>query len=128
MKIFNLILAGLFLIFAALQLNDDPGDILFWVAMYLLIAGISAFAAFQKYNMWVIMAGIAVTVYEMFCGFPAIAMWIDKGMPSIVGEMKASSPHIEKVREMLGLFICFVVLIFQYMQYTAWRKKWKDAD
>jgi hypothetical protein len=57
MKVFNLILAVIFLAFALLQLNDTPGDVLFWFLLYALVSGISAFGAFGKYNMWIIVLG-----------------------------------------------------------------------
>lgn len=126
MKIFNLILAILFFLFALLQLNDSPGDILFWVLIYLLVSGISAFAAFNRYNMWVIVLGIGVVVYQLFRMFPAFASWINSGAPSIYGSMKPSSPHIELVREFFGLFVCLVVLIYHYVRYTKWKKLMKD--
>ena len=126
MKIFNLILATLFFLFAVLQLNDSPGDILFWVLIYLLVSGISAFAAFNRYNMWVIVLGIGVVVYQLFRMFPAFASWLNSGMPSIYGSMKPSSPHIELVREFFGLFVCLVVLIYHYVRYTKIKKLMKD--
>ncbi len=126
MKIFNLILAALFLSFAALQFNDSPGDILFWVLIYSGIAVISAFAAFKKYNMWVIVLGLAVVVYELFRKFPTFAQWVDDGMPSITGAMEASSPHIEFAREYLGLVICLIALIYHYVMYARQRAKTKD--
>lgn len=126
MKIFNLILAFLFLSFAALQLNDTPDDVLFWVLLYFGIAVISAFAAFKKYNMWVIVLGLAVVVYELFRKFPTFAQWIDDGMPSITGAMEASSPHIEFAREYLGLFICLIILIYHYVMYARQRARVKE--
>ena len=36
--------------------------------------------------------------------------WARLGFPTIVGEMHASSPHIEVVREFLGLFIAVIAL------------------
>jgi hypothetical protein len=126
MKIFNLVLAFLFLVFAALQFNDAPDDILFWVAIYTLIATISAFGAFHKYNMWVIVIGLVAVVYELFRKFPSFAQWIGEGMPSIVDEMKATSPYIELVREFLGLVICLVALIFHYVRYMRIRKLSKE--
>ena len=122
MKIFNLILAVLFLGFALLQLNDSPGDILFWVLMYLLVSVISGFAAFNRYNMWVIVAGILVVVYQVFKMFPAFVLWVNSGMPSVYGEMKASTPHIELVREFMGLIICLIVLVYHFIRYRRIRK------
>ncbi len=121
MKIFNLTLAVVFFIFALLQLNDTPGDILFWVLIYSYVGIISAFAAFNKYNMWTIMLGMAVVVFELFRKFPTFAQWISDGMPGIVGEMQVSSPYIELTREYLGLCTCLVVLIYHYVRYTRLR-------
>lgn len=122
MKFFNLILAFLFILFAFLQFNDDPSDIWFWVLAYAGIAIISAFAAFNRYNMWVILIGIAVVVYQIFRLFPAFSSWISAGTPSITGEMKAISPHVELVREFLGLTLCLIVLVYHYIRYTRLRK------
>jgi Transmembrane family 220, helix len=123
MKIFNIILAILFLLFAAVQFNDSPGDILFWVLVYAGVGIISGFAAFNKYNMWAILLGLAVVVFELFRKFPTFALWVSDGMPSIVGEMKASSPYVELAREYLGLCLCLAVLIFQYVRFAKLRKQ-----
>lgn len=112
MKILNLFLTALFLISAVLQFNDpDPW---FWLAIYLAVAVICGFAAFGKYNRWAILLVMAVCIYELSTLLPAFRLWIDEGMPSITGTMKASSPHVELVREFLGVAICLIVLIFQY--------------
>lgn len=122
MKIFNLFLAFLFLVFAGLQFNDDPADVWFWVFIYAGVGVISAFAAFDRYNMWVIVLGIGIVLYKMFIWFPAIAQWFDMGTPSIVGEMEASTPYVETTREFLGLLICLIVLIYHYVRYSKLKK------
>jgi hypothetical protein len=109
-----------------LQFNDEPDDIWFWVLIYFGVAAISALGAFGKYNMWVIVLGIAVVVYQMFRMFPAFSSWISSGTPSIIGEMKASSPYVELVREFLGLLVCLAALIFHYIRYTRLRKLVKE--
>jgi Transmembrane family 220, helix len=123
MKIFNLILAVIFLLFAAVQLNDTPGDILFWFLIYSLVGVISAFAAFQLYNMWSILLGLAVAVFELFRKFPTFAQWIGEGMPSIISEMKATTPYVELAREYLGLCLCLIVLIYHYVRFSKLRKQ-----
>lgn len=123
MKYFNLILAALFLLFAAVQFNDAPDDIVFWVMVYAGIGIISAFGAFDKYNMISLALGFAVVVFELFRKFPTFAQWIGDGMPSIVGEMKAATPHIELAREYLGLCLCFIVLVFHYIRFHKQRSK-----
>jgi hypothetical protein len=125
MKIFNLTLAVLFLLFAALQFNDEPDDIIFWVLVYSGVGIISAFAAFKRYNMWVIMLGLAVVVFELFRKFPTFAQWIGQGMPSIIGEMKATSPYIELAREYLGLLVCLLVLVYHYIRCSSLRRQEK---
>ncbi len=127
MKTINIILAVLFLLFASLQFNDDPNDIWFWVLVYAGVGVISGFAAFNRYNMWVLVLGIGVILFQTFRMFPAISSWISSGTPSIVGEMHASSPHIELVREFLGLMVCLVVLVFHYMRYAKLRKMMKEV-
>lgn len=126
MKIFNLVLAALFMVFAGLQFNDDPTDIWFWVIVYAGVGIISAFAAFNRYNMWVLVLGIGVVVYQMFRMFPAFSSWISSGTPSILGEMKAISPHVELVREFLGLTVCLIVLIYHYVRYSSLRRMMKE--
>lgn len=112
MKILNLCLSALFVVSAILQLNDpDPW---FWTVMYLAVAAICGFAAFGKYNRWVILLVMAVCIYELSTLLPDFRLWIREGMPSITGSMKASSPHVELVREFLGVAICLIVLVFQY--------------
>lgn len=123
MKAFNLILAVSFLLFAAVQFNDAPDDILFWVFVYGGIGIISGFAAFGRYNMWVILLGLAAVVFELFRKFPAFAQWIGEGMPSILGEMQASSPHIELTREYIGLLLSLTVLIYHYVRFAKQRRK-----
>ena len=123
MKIFNLILAVIFFLFAAVQLNDAPGDVFFWILIYSFVAAVSGFAAYKKYNMWVILLGLAVVLYELFRKFPTIAQWVSDGMPSIFAEMKASSPYVELAREYLGLLLCLIVLVFHYIRFSKIRKQ-----
>lgn len=123
MKAFNLTLAVIFILFALLQFNDDPHDVWFWVLVYAGVGLISAFAAFGRYNMWVIVMGIGVVVYQMFRMFPAFSQWISLGTPSIIGEMKASSPHVELVREFLGLMVCLIALIYHYIRYSKLKQR-----
>ncbi len=114
MKIFNLFLTALFLFSAALQYNDP--DPLLWIALYLSVAVICGFAAFKQYNRWAILLVMAACIYELSTLYPAFSQWIDDGMPSITESMKASSPHVELVREFLGVAISLAALIFQYVR------------
>ena len=120
MKILNIVLAVLFVIFAVVQLNDpDPWA---WVSLYLLVAGVAGFAAFGKYNRYVIWAGLAVSIIWLGILIPEFVRWVQMGMPSITESMKAEEPHIEYTREFLGLFLCIGLLVFEYFQYLKANK------
>ena len=116
MKILNLALAAIFVLFAAVQYNDP--DPIHWMALYLFVAGVCGFAAFGKYNKYVLWAGMAVCAVWLALTAHDFIDWIKMGEPSIVSEMKATEPHIELTREFLGVAICLVVLIWQ-----AWRSQ-----
>jgi len=128
MKIFNLLLAFIFFSFAAVQLNDTPGDILFWFLIYCLVGFISAFGAFRKYNMWIIIIGLGSALYRLFRDLPEFLYWINSGAPSIVEEMKATSPYIETAREFFGLVLCIMALVYHYIRYTQIRNTRMAAD
>ncbi len=114
MKIFNVFLTIVFILFAALQINDpDPG---LWIVFYGAIAVISGFAAAGKYNQTIVLAVIFLCAIWMATLLPALFEWIGLGMPSITGSMKAESPHVELVREFLGLLIALAALLFHYFQ------------
>lgn len=114
MKILNIIIAAIFLLFAIVQYNDpDPWG---WMALYTMVAGISAFAAFKKYNRWIILTGIVICLIWLGFLIPEFIHWIQMGMPNIAETMKAEEPHIEYTREFLGLFLCLIVLGFHYFK------------
>jgi hypothetical protein len=114
MKILNFIRAALFIVSAGLQINDP--DPLLWIGLYLAVGLICLLAAFGKYNRWVILAVMAVCVYELSTLYPDFRQWLGEGMPSITESMKATSPHVELIREFRGVALCFAALIFQYFR------------
>ena len=108
MKYFNLFLALLFALFAAVQLNDpDPWG---WVALYGFVAVVSAFAAFGRYHPYLLYLGLGIVLIWMATLFPDFINWVKMGMPTITGSMKAESPHVELTREFLGLLLCALAL------------------
>lgn len=116
MKVTNIVISLLFFLFAYFQYNDpDPWG---WIALYSFIAVISAFAAFGKYNRYILWGGIGVIIITTAFLLPDFINWLKMGMPSITSSMKAEEPHIEYTREFLGLVLCLGVLIWQ-----LWRIK-----
>ncbi len=121
MKTANLLLAGLFIFFAALQYNDP--DPLVWIAIYGLVALVCLRAAFERHSILLILAALAICAVELVATFPGFMEWINLGMPNIAETMQAEKPYIEAAREMLGLALCFAVLGYQYFQAKSRRLK-----
>lgn len=114
MKALNLLLALLFITFAAVQYNDpDPWG---WAALYLYLAAACGMAAFGKSNRWMLLLGLAVSGIWMLTLLPSFIHWISMGMPNIIETMKAKQPHIELTREFLGLLLCTLVFGWQLLR------------
>lgn len=112
MRIFNLIWSILFILFAALQLNDpDPWV---WIPLYLLAAGLCAyrFAGKAKPRLeWT--AIIFYSIYALFLLFTGngVLDWLEEHeAENLVQSMKATKPWIENTREFGGLLIMMIVL------------------
>jgi Transmembrane family 220, helix len=114
MKIFNIVLTVLFVVFAAVQYNDP--DPYLWGPLYLFPAVICGFAATGQYNKWAILVGLLPITLYMISYIPDFIDWIKMGMPSIVETMKAEKSYVELTREFGGLVICVVVLVWQYFK------------
>ena len=111
MKIFNLILAVMFLLFAFLQVNDP--DPVLWIAIYGSMAAVCIMAAFRYYIkplLWFLLAGFLV---YMFILYPGVKEWLAQPDQSVLFDegMKMQFPYVEESREFLGLLICVIVLV-----------------
>ena len=112
MKIINGILGILFFIFAALQLNDlDPWV---WIAIYGLVALLCALTAIGYYVPKILLGSILFTFFGIGWYLPDFINWLQTGMDSITKSMEAESPHVELVREFLGLVLVLATLIWLY--------------
>lgn len=112
MRIFNFILAVMFLLFAFLQINDP--DPVVWILIYGSMAVVSVMAAFEFYPLRVILALlVAFAGYSIFY-FRGVLEWLgqDDRTRLFSEEMKEQYPYIEESREFLGLLICMAVLGF----------------
>lgn len=114
MKIVNIGLSLLFVLFAVVQYNDpDPW---LWIAYYIMVAVFCGLTAFQKFYKIPLLIALLGTAFWIGMLVPDFVAWLRDGMPSIVGTMKAESKYIELVREFLGLFMGLAVLSFQFYQ------------
>ncbi|MBT8220858.1 MAG: transmembrane 220 family protein [Bacteroidia bacterium] len=108
----RIIIGILFIAFAVVQFNDpDPW---LWIAAYGIVGFMYLVSAKKPISRAVILLlilafGIVAVLY-----IPNVINWVNEDMPSIVGEMKATSPHIEWMREFLGLTICLLGLGWLY--------------
>ena len=107
-KLVFLLLALVFALFAYVNLNDpDPFK---WVAAYASTATLFAFAAFGRSDRRIV-GFLTLSYFVWTCTLlPGMVDWINLGMPSITDEMQATAPHIEVVREFLGLLIAVLAL------------------
>ncbi len=108
MKYGHLLLALVFCLFAYWQLNDP--DWPQWVAMYGYIALIAGWSAWTRPPQWLPWLGLAVATIWLLTLIPDFIGWLQMGAPTITGQMKAESPHVELTREFLGLAICLAAL------------------
>jgi hypothetical protein len=111
MKLVNLLLALMFMVFAFLQINDP--DPVHWILIYGAMAVVCILAAFKVYSkiaLWVLL--LAFTGYS-FVFFDGLMEWLAQPDRSVLFDdvMKMEYPYIEESREFLGLMICVIVLV-----------------
>jgi hypothetical protein len=115
MKVLNLILAVMFMLFAFVQVNDP--DPILWIILYGILAVICILAAFRIYSKIfnaILMVGLAAYSASLFDG---LKEWMEQADKSVLFDDVAKMDHlyIEESREFLGLMICIAVLIFQFI-------------
>ena len=108
-KYINVLFALVFALFAYWNLNDP--DALIWVLAYGSTAVLFIMAAFGRADRRI--SGVLAVALGMWMltMAPGMVDWFNTGMPSITVEMKATAPHIEVVREFLGLLITVLALL-----------------
>ena len=112
MRIVHIILAFMFLAFAALQINDP--DPFLWILIYGAMVVICVMAFFEVYNKRVMI--ILALCYIVYCVIllPGVTEWLAQENKSVLFDdvLKMEFPYIEESREFLGLLICLLVLAF----------------
>lgn len=112
MRVFNFLLALMFLVFAFLQVNDpDPA---IWILMYGAMSVVCVIAIFESYNRKLLVA--LMMLFSVYCYFlwPGVSEWLQQEDRSVLFDdvMKMDHSYIEKSREFLGLVISIVVVLF----------------
>lgn len=109
-KLVYILLALIFGVFAYLNLNDP--DPIQWVLAYGCTAVLFAFAAAGRGDRRISGALAVALAIWMLTMSGGMIDWFQAGMPTIVDEMKATNPHIEVVREFLGLLIAVLAVVW----------------
>lgn len=120
MNSLHLIIAIIFTLFTVFQINDP--DPIFWIILYGVIA-ISAIFYFFKITFPILpLLAALVSIGGLISLAPDFLGWIREGSPSLIGSMKAESPHIELVREFFGSALTTIAGLGYWM---AMRKRKK---
>ena len=116
MKIVNLLLVVLFLIFAFVQINDP--DPLQWILIYGSMAAVCVMAAYRYYPKIILLVLLVTFVgYSLFF-IDGVREWLSQEDRSSLFDDVAKMEHlyIEEAREFLGLWICILVLIIHLIR------------
>jgi hypothetical protein len=116
MKIVNLILAVMFLLFAFVQVNDP--DPVLWILIYGSMAVVCILAAFRVYSrIALVILLVAFLAYAIIL-LPGFNEWLKQDDKSALFDDIAKMDHIyiEETREFLGLLICCAVVILQLIR------------
>lgn len=123
MKILNLILAVLFVVFAFVQINDP--DPVIWILIYGAMAVLCILAAFGYYYFFVQTGLLIIFIGYSFVFFSGVLEWLRSEDKSMLFDdiAKMQYPYIEESREFLGLLICMLVLIMHLVLARQQRRK-----
>ncbi len=97
-----------FIGFALLNLNDP--DPVIWVLAYGLTALMFIGALRGRADRRIVGIYALTLAVWMLTMLPGMIEWARLGFPTITGSMQAHEPHIEVVREFLGLLIAVLAL------------------
>ncbi len=112
MKIINIILTILFVLFAFFQFNDP--DSFSWIILYGYVALISGMAIFGRYNLALILPGIAIFAVYFVYLLPSVFEFLGSG-EDLMNRMDEGKMFIEQTREAGGLLIALLVLVFHLL-------------
>lgn len=124
MKILNLLLAAMFIVFAFLQVNDpDPA---LWILIYGLLACSCVLAAFKFIipRLWTVVA--AILFAYSFIYIDGVSQWLQSDEKHLLFDEIAKMQYVwvEEAREYLGLLFCIGILIMHLLQARALRRRY----
>jgi len=128
MKILHAVMALLFVVTAALQLNDP--DPLYWVVAYLATAAVGVAALFGRPLLALSRVAIGLTVAGLLISVPGTTEYFASGdYASATLSMSDDKPYIEAIREFGGLLVALIyLLVFEIVQRRATPAAHSDPD
>ncbi len=116
LSILNVIFFMSFVAFAYVNANDK--DAWLWVSIYMIAAICCGLAIFKKYYPIIYLVVISfylIYAIVLFFSKDGVRDWIVKyNRESIVENMQATKPYIEKTREFFGLLVISAALAINY--------------
>jgi hypothetical protein len=115
MKIIAIISGIIFLVFTAVQFNDP--DPFYWIFIYLLTAGFSFAAFFNRFYPKLMLLAIGMYLNAAFGLWSGVVEWFHAPDRSLLFDDVAKMQHIyiEEAREFLGLMMALAALIYFYV-------------
>jgi len=116
MKIFNIIFALIFLSFVYVQFNDP--DPVLWILIYGSMVVMCGMAAFNLYPKRVYLVLLVLFIGFSLIYIPSVLVWLQQDDLTALFDEIAKMEHlyIEESREFLGLMICVVVLVVNFLK------------
>lgn len=114
-RILYLLLGLAMATFAWLQINDpDPW---LWVPIYLCSAALFLAALFGWFRRWAVVSVWVIYAILMLLALPGFVEWLlHHPWSDLTGEMSADRQYIEDSRELLGLLIAALCLLFLWLR------------
>jgi hypothetical protein len=116
MKIFNIVFALIFLTFVYVQFNDP--DPMLWILIYGSMVVMCGLAVVNLYPKRVYLVLLVLFVGFSMIYIPSVLVWMQQDDLTALFDEVAKMEHlyIEESREFLGLMICVVVLVVNFLQ------------
>jgi hypothetical protein len=111
-KIVVILIAVLFLLFAAFQYNDP--DSFSWIFLYSYVAIMAIMAAFGRYNYGLLVPGIAIFGLYFIYLLPSVYEWATSDASLITG-MSPDRMYVERSREAFGLLMGLAGLVYIFV-------------
>lgn len=116
MKLVFLFFSAIFLLFAAVQINDP--DPYYWIFIYLSAAGLCFLAFLDRFYPKVTLVFFGANVFALIGLLGSFKDWLISDDRSMLFDefAKMQYPYVEETREFLGLLIVLIALSTLYIR------------